>query len=69
MCLGSPSSEAQESRDPALALVSMMGREMGVSVDKYALALFLKLHWDDVARLAHEIHGSSSTVAPPRKGR
>lgn len=57
MCISTPNTQDQERLDPGLALSNLIGRELGVSIDRYSLALFLKLHWDEVAKLAHEIHG------------
>jgi hypothetical protein len=54
MCEGTASRVSD--RAPEEKLASLMLRELGSSVDKRALRLFIKAHWNKITKLAHEIH-------------
>ena len=52
MCYGATDAP----KDPTTLLKDLLAKELNVHVDRAALRLFIRHHWDDFAPLAHAIH-------------
>lgn len=53
--MGPPS---YNSEPPEANLAALIRRELGISIDKAALRIFIRANWSTVQSLAHAIHGT-----------
>jgi hypothetical protein len=56
MCERTP--PAAPEAPPESQLADLIRRELGIDIDRRALRIFIRAHWDKVAPLAHRIHGA-----------
>lgn len=62
-----PTTKQHDILRPEYALASLIQGEMQMGpIDPIALRLFIRLHWTEVSRLAHKIHGSGPDTGCPQ---